>query len=176
MPRPATVDPIIEKVVKYLRDDVGVQRIGGVGYCFGGKYVVRWLKGNESGLDAGYVAHPSFVDREEVEGVKGPLSIAAAREYILNILTRFMEGDCECGIANAALQTTETDNIFTTAQRHETEETLGKMSVPWQINVYSDTEHGFAVKGHLGTAKARFAKERAFEQAVGWFGEYLENS
>jgi len=94
MPRPATVDPIVEKVVKHLRDEVGVERIGGVGYCFGGKYVVRWLKGNKSGLDAGYVAHPSFVDREEVEGVKGPLSIAAAREYILNILTRFMEGDC----------------------------------------------------------------------------------
>jgi hypothetical protein len=45
---------------------------------FGGKYVCRWLK--EGKLDVGYTAHPSFVDKEELEGIKGPLSIAAAGE------------------------------------------------------------------------------------------------
>jgi dienelactone hydrolase len=81
MPRPATVDPIYEEVIKYLREECGVKRLGGVGYCFGGKYVCRFLKEEglrNGGLDAGFTAHPSFVDAEEVRNIKGPLSIAAA--------------------------------------------------------------------------------------------------
>lgn len=76
MPKPSAVDPIYAAVIKWLRGEMGVQRLGGVGYCFGGKYVCRWLK--EGGLDAGFIAHPSFVTAEEVQGIVGPLSIAAA--------------------------------------------------------------------------------------------------
>jgi dienelactone hydrolase len=78
MPRATTVDPIIVSVIGALRGDMRVERIGGVGYCFGGKYVCRWLKDAMEGLDVGYVAHPSFVDADEVRGIEGPLSIAAA--------------------------------------------------------------------------------------------------
>lgn len=76
MPREPTVDPIYATVIKHLRGELGVKRLGGVGYCFGGKYVCRWLK--EGGLDAGFTAHPSFVEVEELKGIRGPLSIAAA--------------------------------------------------------------------------------------------------
>ena len=69
---------------------------------------------------------------------------------------------------------TEVDNIFTREKRHETEEMLTKNTVPWQIFLYSDVEHGFAVKGHMSTKKARFAKEQAFQQAVAWFDEYIK--
>lgn len=81
MPRPETVDPIYETVIRHMRDDLGIKRLGGVGYCFGGKYVCRWLKSGglkEGGLDAGFIAHPSFVEADEIKGIKGPLSIAAA--------------------------------------------------------------------------------------------------
>jgi dienelactone hydrolase len=76
MPKPPTVDPIVEATIKEMRGPLGCKRIGGVGYCFGGKYVCRFLK--EGRLDAGYTAHPSFVDADELKGVTGPLSIAAA--------------------------------------------------------------------------------------------------
>jgi dienelactone hydrolase len=69
------VDPIVEAAIKDMRENYGAKRIGGVGYCFGGKYVCRFLK--EGQLDAGFTAHPSFVDAEELEGIEGPLSIAA---------------------------------------------------------------------------------------------------
>jgi dienelactone hydrolase len=78
-----TVDPIIASVMEAMRKEMGVKRLGGVGYCFGGKYVCRWLR--EGGLDAGFVAHPSFVDVSEVKGVKGPLSIAAAGEVFFPV-------------------------------------------------------------------------------------------
>jgi dienelactone hydrolase len=82
MPRVSTVDPIISSVVQVLRSEMGAEKIGGVGYCFGGKYVCRWLKNGREGLDAGYVAHPSFVDADEVSGIQGPLSIAAAGMFL----------------------------------------------------------------------------------------------
>ncbi|KAH7080751.1 dienelactone hydrolase [Paraphoma chrysanthemicola] len=146
MPRTDTVDPIIEKTVAWLRNEKGISKIGGAGYCFGGKYVVRWLKGPGVGLDAGYVAHPSFTEADELWGMKGPLSIAAA----------------------------ETDDVFPREKRHETEDILAKHNVPYQLFLYSDVEHGFAVRGELQAAKAKFAKEQAFKQALSWFEEFLK--
>jgi len=81
MPHPPTVDPKIEKVIKHLRGELGVKKLGGVGYCFGGKYVCRWLK--PGSFDAGFTAHPSFVETEELKGITGPLSIAAAGTFVL---------------------------------------------------------------------------------------------
>jgi len=81
MPKTGTVDPMFETVIKHLRDELGIKRLGGVGYCFGGKYVCRFLKEGglrNGGIDAGFTAHPSFVDAEEVRNIRGPLSIAAA--------------------------------------------------------------------------------------------------
>ena len=42
------------------------------------KYVVRFMKDGENKIDTGYVAHPSFVERDELSAIKGPLSISAA--------------------------------------------------------------------------------------------------
>ncbi|KAF1979456.1 dienelactone hydrolase [Bimuria novae-zelandiae CBS 107.79] len=137
-------DAIAEATIKHLRGELGVKRLGGVGYCFGAKYVVRWLK--EGGFDVGYLAHPSFVDKEELEAIKRPLSIAAA----------------------------ETDHVFPASKRHESEEILQKLSVPYQINLFSDVAHGFAMRGDLSKKPVKFAKEQAFLQAVVWFDEYLK--
>jgi dienelactone hydrolase len=79
MPKPETVDPMYERVIGYLRNELRIKKLGGVGYCFGGKYVCRWLK--EGGLDAGFIAHPSFVTSDEIRNIKGPLSIAAAGTF-----------------------------------------------------------------------------------------------
>lgn len=144
LPKVPTVDAVVEATIKDLRGSHGVKKIGGVGYCFGGKYVCRWLK--EGKLDAGYTAHPSFVEADEVRGIQGPLSISAA----------------------------ETDQIFPAPKRHETEEILEKHTVPYQINLFSDVEHGFAVRCDLSKKREKFAKEQAFLQAVAWFDEYLK--
>lgn len=69
------VTPIVESAIKEMKK-LGVKKIGAVGYCFGAKYVVRHLRPGE--IDAGYVAHPSFVEADEVRAMTGPLSIAAA--------------------------------------------------------------------------------------------------
>ncbi|KAK4460654.1 dienelactone hydrolase [Cladorrhinum samala] len=136
------VDPIVEDAIKALKEEYGIQKIGAVGYCFGAKYVVRHYK---DGIQVGYVAHPSFVDEDELAAISGPLSIAAA----------------------------ETDSIFPAEKRHKSEEILQKTGHPYQVNLYSGVEHGFAVRGDISKKHEKFAKEQAFLQAVTWFDTFL---
>ncbi|KAJ5226125.1 hypothetical protein N7468_007350 [Penicillium chermesinum] len=106
--QPVHVDPIINIVLKEMREILGCKRIGGVGYCFGGKYVCRYLKDGK--FDAGFIAHPTMLTSEELASIERPLSVAAAGR----------------------------DFVFTTQKRHESEDILDKLDpVPYQINLYS---------------------------------------
>lgn len=78
---PQHTDPIIEEVLRELRGPRGAKRVGGVGYCYGGKYVARWLKKSGDKLDVGFTAHPTMMTPDELKGIEGLLSIAAASEY-----------------------------------------------------------------------------------------------
>jgi len=99
----------------------------------------------KSGVDVGYVAHPSFVEEAELEAIGGPLSISAA----------------------------ETDNVFPVDKRQKSEEILIKTGKPYQINLFSGVSHGFAVRADISVKTNKFAKEQAFLQAVAWFNEHL---
>ncbi|PKS11314.1 hypothetical protein jhhlp_003076 [Lomentospora prolificans] len=136
------VDPIVEAAIKTLKEEYGIKKLGSVGYCFGAKYVVRHYK---DGIEVGFVAHPSFIDEDELAAITGPLSIAAA----------------------------ETDDIFPADKRHKSEEILKQTGHPYQINLFSGVSHGFAVRGDVEVKVQKFAKEQAFIQAVTWFDNYL---
>ena len=73
---PPQVDPVVDACIIELREKYGCKKVGAVGYCFGGKYVVRHLQDGK--FDAGFTAHPSFVEEAELKDMRGPLSIAAA--------------------------------------------------------------------------------------------------
>jgi len=137
------VDPIVAKSIKYLQEQ-GFKKIGAVGYCFGAKYVARFMASGK-GIDVGYVAHPSFVEEAELSAIQGPFSISAA----------------------------ETDQIFPAEKRHKSEEILQKTGQPYQINLFSGVVHGFSVRCDLTKKQEKFAKEKAFLQAVQWFDEHL---
>ncbi|KAK4500884.1 hypothetical protein PRZ48_009076 [Zasmidium cellare] len=139
------VDPIVEAVIKGMRSQYNVKKIGSVGYCFGAKYVARFSAPGK-GIDVAAFAHPSFVDADEVKAMVAPLAIAAA----------------------------ETDHIFPPEKRRETEDILREGKVPYQLTLYSDVEHGFAVRADLNKPEVKFAKEAAFLQAVQWFDEFLK--
>ncbi|KAF8243880.1 dienelactone hydrolase family protein [Wilcoxina mikolae CBS 423.85] len=97
------------------------------------------------GVDAGFNAHPSFVTLEELAAIKGPLSIAAA----------------------------ETDTIFTRELRHQSEAKLAEIGATYQINLFSGVSHGFSVRGDMTVPQQKWAKEKAFEQALEWFKFHL---
>ncbi|KAK4548963.1 hypothetical protein LTR36_008736 [Oleoguttula mirabilis] len=139
------VDPIVTAVIKEMKEKLGVKKIGAVGYCFGAKYVARF--GAEGkGIDVGCMAHPSFVDAAEIKAMVAPLCIAAA----------------------------ETDAIFPADKRRETEDILKEMKLPYQMSLYGDVEHGFAVRADMSKREAKFAKEAVFLQHVQWFDEFLK--
>ncbi|MCJ1360455.1 MAG: hypothetical protein MMC33_010460, partial [Icmadophila ericetorum] len=138
---PPVIDPIIERCLSEMRTKYQCKKIGGIGYCFGGQYVVRYLKGKPGELDIGYTAHPSNVQVDELRQVKGPLAISAA----------------------------ENDYIFPTEKRHETEQILREIKVPYQINLYSGVQHGFAARCDLSDPRQKYAKEDALLQALRWF-------
>jgi len=137
------VDPIVAASIKHLQD-AGYTKIGAVGYCFGAKYVCRFMTGGK-GIDVGYVAHPSFVEEDELAAITGPLSIAAA----------------------------ETDSIFPMDKRHKSEQIMLAGKKVYQINLFSGVSHGFAVRADLSSKVEKFAKEQAYLQAVNWFNVHL---
>jgi dienelactone hydrolase len=67
----------------------------------------------------------------------------------------------------------ETDRAFPPDKRHTSETILQELKVPYQINLYSGVQHGFAVRGDLSNREVTYAKEQAFLQAVYWFNEHL---
>jgi dienelactone hydrolase len=77
---PGKVETICQTAIKAMKEEYGVRKIGGSGYCLGAKYVCR-LMAEGKGLDVGYLAHPSATTGDEVKGVAGPLAIAAAGKY-----------------------------------------------------------------------------------------------
>lgn len=50
---------------------------------------------------------------------------------------------------------------------------LRMTNVPFQINVFSDVSHGFAVRGDDNDPRGKLAKEQAFSQAVQWFKHHV---
>jgi dienelactone hydrolase len=40
---PPNVDPVVESTIRYIREEMGIENIGGVGYCFGAKVSQRTL-------------------------------------------------------------------------------------------------------------------------------------
>ena len=116
---PDRVDPVIRSVLKTMRMDYNCSRIGGVGYCFGAKYVVRNL-GPRGALDAGYICTPSMIEEDELLAITKPLTIAAA----------------------------EKDPVFPQDKRILSENILQyHLNVPYQITLYGAVEHGFGVQG-----------------------------
>lgn len=83
------IDRIIGQTVEHMRGELGIEKIGGLGYCFGGKYVPRWMTGSGK-VDLGFIAHPSFLTEEEIDAVKGGLSIAAGSKFLPLLFTLFL--------------------------------------------------------------------------------------
>ncbi|KAF3933530.1 hypothetical protein ABW20_dc0108969 [Dactylellina cionopaga] len=146
----AVVDHRIEAALNYMHSVEKINRFGAVGYCFGGRHLLRYMKGKEPRdikIDVGFIAHPSFVMRSDFENIAGPISIAAAQN----------------------------DTIFPEESRYEAEKTLKNTNLtrPFQITVYSQTSHGFAAKSDLENPSNRYAYQEALGQATRWFDHWL---
>ncbi len=123
---PDRVGPLIQEVLKTLKEDHRITRRSAVGYRFGAKYVIRGLA-EGPGVDVGYIAHPSFVEAKELKAIKGPLSIAAAGKPLFSIPCYFhlpcllcMEGS----VTDTYAMLIELDYVFHVENHRESEDIL----------------------------------------------------
>ncbi|KAK5072404.1 hypothetical protein LTR51_005040 [Lithohypha guttulata] len=140
------IEEVIQSAISTTRGQFGASRVGAVGYCFGGKYVARFLAPGR-GLDAGFTAHPSATTADEWRAIAGPISIAF--------------GDLDN--SNTADNRTNIESIFQGGNK------------TYQTTLYANAEHGFAVRTNLTDRKKAFAQESAYFQAVRWFDAWMKD-
>ncbi|WEJ96737.1 hypothetical protein PSN45_004280 [Yamadazyma tenuis] len=139
---PSVTGPIVEGFLKELRQQQNPTFLGGIGYCFGAKYVIPYLT-KDGLLDAGAVAHPSFLTLEEIEGIEKPILIS----------------------------TSVIDQSFTVELRRATEDILTKKEgLKWQLGIYSGCSHGYAVRGDVSIPSVKYAKEATLLDQLNFFG------
>lgn len=164
------IDPIIASAIKYLRNTVKVKKIAVTGYCFGGKYAVRFVAAGK-GADVAFAAHPSLLDNKELQAVTGPTAIAAAGKSRIHLspfcVSRNVMSDLSTNIPFA-----ERDGMMSPARRNEIADLLSKTGLAYQVSLYGYTDHGFGVRANISDPRQKFAKEAAFAQAVSWFSSW----
>jgi len=159
---PEAVEPLIARAIAYLRA-AGVQKVAATGYCYGGRYAFRSVARGK-GADAAFAAHPSLLEDGEILAIAGPASVAAAGEFVSLLLVMRLGGSL--GLKNSD---TETDSMMPPARRAQIEALLANTTQPYQVSLYSGTQHGFGVRANVSDPEQKFGKESAFFQAVRWF-------
>jgi dienelactone hydrolase len=137
-------EPKVRSFFEAEKEENASLPLGGAGFCWGGYAVFALARDPESPMDVGFTAHPSGLELpKDAERLKKPMSIAAP----------------------------EHDNRIKEKDRKEIEGAFKKSEdLKWELKVYKDATHGFAVRGELLRETKEQATE-AEEQASSWFIE-----
>ncbi len=131
------------KIVRSKHDRVGV-----VGFCFGawGAFQLG-AKANNGLVDCISMAHPSYVTKEEIQGVGVPVQICAP----------------------------EHDQLFTEELKEFSNRVIPTLGVPYDYQFFPGLTHGFSVRGDIRNKAERAGMERAKNAVVLWFRQWLHN-
>ncbi|KAJ5279580.1 hypothetical protein N7478_004952 [Penicillium angulare] len=137
-------EPEIISFTKYLRRMH--QRIGAVGFCYGGWAVFRLgAKKHEHLVDCISTAHPSWLTKEEIQDVGVPVQIIAP----------------------------EIDPVFTPELKEFSNRVIPSLGLPYDYQYFPGLEHAFAVRGNEGNQAERKGLERAKNAVVHWCKQWL---
>jgi dienelactone hydrolase len=147
-------EPEILAYARALRASGQYDKIGAIGFCYGGWAVFR-LGAEEfvdpaSGrplVDAISTGHPSLLTEKDVE----ELSV----------------------LVPAQLIAPEFDHVYTPEMKHFTFTTLLKRNVPFEYQHLPGVEHGCLVRGDANKNGERAAMVRGKNAAVTWFKQWL---
>jgi len=136
---------LVEAVIKDIKENHGITKVGVQGYCYGGKIAVL-LAGKSDKIDAFGVAHPSMLTvPADIEAVQKPGLFCCA----------------------------EIDSSFPQESRRQSEELLNKKGMPNKFVDYKGMNHGFAIRGDCEVPEISTAAKDALQQAVSFFKQYL---
>jgi dienelactone hydrolase len=137
------------------------QKVGMVGFCWGGKYAIR------SGLE---------VNKIELDGVKTPLVDAVVALHPSNlVLPDDVEGpvvpiSCGWGLEDTAVDIKQKGVIEGIHAKAAKE---GAKLPEIEHKTYSPGRHGFAVRGNPDDPKERACLEDSITQIATWFKRWL---
>ncbi|KAI9707893.1 MAG: hypothetical protein M1820_004499 [Bogoriella megaspora] len=137
------------------------QKIGMVGFCWGGKYAFR------AGLESNMI---------EIDGEKKPLIDAAVGLHPSNLT---LPNDVETLVVPASYGwgVEDSEVKFETKKKvediHESAEKAGRKVPDMEHKVYKPGRHGFAVRGNPDDPLERACLEDSEKQALGWMQRWL---
>ncbi|KAF8484246.1 dienelactone hydrolase endo-1,3,1,4-beta-D-glucanase [Gautieria morchelliformis] len=145
--RPSVVDHRTTAFVKRIKEQKKYEKIGVIGFCFGGAIVVRLASTDL--FNSAIVAHPAGTSPAEIEAMKIPTSWICAEE------------DRSFGPEYRA----QTEDIW--KRKHE------NSKLDYEFKDYKGTVHGFAARPNLGNPVIKKAWEDSFEQTIAWYKKTL---
>ncbi|KAF7797454.1 hypothetical protein EIP86_008651 [Pleurotus ostreatoroseus] len=142
--RAAVVDPRTTAFVEKIKAEKKYEKIGAVGYCFGGALAVRLGTGNV--FDSVVIVHPGGVTEEQIKAIKVPAAWACA----------------------------EQDMAFNKAARDQAEAILAAKkdkpdAIEYEFVDYKGTVHGFGARPNLKIPEVATAFNAALDQTSNWF-------
>ncbi|KAG8626837.1 hypothetical protein KVT40_005782 [Elsinoe batatas] len=162
--RASAVMPVITTFFTQLRDATPTDLpIGAAGFCWGGMPVVKLChdevkaKNGLSLIEAGFIAHPSFMKMpDDAEKLVKPLSFAAAGNDGKVLVKQGEEFEKVLERKNKVV-----------------EEREGGGGVRHEYVFYEKADHGFAVRTNEKDLEAVEKGKKAEEQAVNWFQRWF---
>ncbi|KAF1824223.1 alpha/beta-hydrolase [Dissoconium aciculare CBS 342.82] len=156
--REAVARPLIENFIRSVRMIPGTDKVGAIGFCWGGRYAIlaaqKPFSGAEgAGIDAAYACHPSMVSiPADFEDIVVPVSFALGEKDSLL-------GEKEIGQIREVMAKKE---MGMTNQASVSE-----------IVVYPEQIHGFSLRGDWSSEKDKKAMDDAEKQGINWFNKHL---
>ncbi|KAJ5413830.1 Alpha/Beta hydrolase protein [Penicillium cosmopolitanum] len=124
------------------------RRTGAIGYCFGGWGVFRLGAKGRNLVDCISTAHPSFLEKSEIESVNVPVQIMAP----------------------------EFDPMFTDELKLFCNSVLPTLGVAYEYHYFPQLEHAFAVRGNPNDPAEMKGMRKAKDAAVVWFRQWLHDT
>lgn len=156
--REAVARPLIENFIDKVRFIPGTDKVGAIGFCWGGRYAIlaahkEFSSGEGKGVDAAFACHPSLVAiPADFDPVGVPLALALGDKDSLL-------GEKEVGQVKELM---EKKRAGEQGERCESE-----------VRIYPDQVHGFALRGDWSDEKDKKAMDEAEKQGIEWFKKYL---